>query len=307
MIIPATVFWLIASLPAWSQKTATVALPRAAFSQDTVKIGEPVVFSLSYIHDVGQQVLFPDTTYSFAPFELISKKYFDTRLSANGKQAIDSAAYTLAAFELDTLQSLRLPVFVIAASGDSIPVYANPDQVTINFVIETVPDSVVLEEEAEFTNVPLEFNYPYWFFGAGVLLLLAIISFILFRKKAGKAFQSYKIKKQYLRFEQKYSKLSQEAISNRKPENTAAVVAFWKQYLQNLTGSPYTSYTSRQVTERIDETNNGAASQALKQALLQADRHIYGNRAGQLPASFEQLKQTATALYQQRKETVQHG
>src|SRR5882757_4821289 len=67
---------------------------QAKFSGDSVKIGKPIEFYLSARYPENLNILFPDSTFSFAPFELQKKIYFPTE-TKNGISR-DSVVYHLA-------------------------------------------------------------------------------------------------------------------------------------------------------------------------------------------------------------------
>src|SRR5689334_85076 len=52
---------------------------KAKFDGDSVKIGKPVEFFLTAHYPEKLNLLFPDSTFSFAPFELQKKIYFPTK------------------------------------------------------------------------------------------------------------------------------------------------------------------------------------------------------------------------------------
>src|SRR5215831_2013772 len=67
------------------------------FNGDSVKIGKPIEFYLSAHYPENLNILFPDSTFSFAPFELQKKIYFPTQ-TKNGISK-DSVIYKLATYE----------------------------------------------------------------------------------------------------------------------------------------------------------------------------------------------------------------
>jgi hypothetical protein len=90
---------------------------KGGFLSDSLKIGEETAFYLSSRYPSEFTVLFPDSTYSFAPFEYSRKVYFPTR-TKNG-QSVDSTVYYLSTFEIDSIQTLSLPSFIIPATARS--------------------------------------------------------------------------------------------------------------------------------------------------------------------------------------------
>ena len=74
------VFWL-ASVHAFAQEPSVKV--RGQFLVDSIKIGKPFPYSLAAEYPSDQRILFPDSTFQFAPYEYFGKRYFPTR-SLNG-------------------------------------------------------------------------------------------------------------------------------------------------------------------------------------------------------------------------------
>ena len=85
-------------------------MPKGVFQTDSVEVGKPVYFSLSVRHSPESEIFFPDSTYDFSPFELVSQRTFVSNTDARG--TLDSAVYHLISFDVSKVQKLRLPVFV---------------------------------------------------------------------------------------------------------------------------------------------------------------------------------------------------
>ena len=166
--------------------------PRGYFLKDSVKIGETVPFIFSYSDRKNRPVIFPDSLYNFAPFELVDKAYFDTK--SDSIVSIDSAVYYLSTFEIDTVQYLTLPVFVMLGE-DSLSVYSNQDSIILNQVVLQMPDSINLEENAFYRPVGLQFNYPYWIVAMPTLGVLVLIVLFVYGKAIRKKIQLYRLKK----------------------------------------------------------------------------------------------------------------
>src|SRR5687768_12536023 len=79
------------------------------FLKDSVQIGEPVAYFLSATYPQSLTVLFPDSTFSFKPFEYNRKRLSPTHTV--GGVSHDSVVYYLSTFEVDKIQYLNLPVF----------------------------------------------------------------------------------------------------------------------------------------------------------------------------------------------------
>jgi len=85
--------------------------PKGVFLVDSAKIGEQIPYSLSIRYPKQMEFLFPDSNYNFFPFEFNSKNFFITR--TDSLVSVDSAIFYLSTFEVEPVQKLFLPVFMI--------------------------------------------------------------------------------------------------------------------------------------------------------------------------------------------------
>ncbi len=130
---------------------------RAGFFADSVAIGEPTKYYLAVQYPSSLNIVFPDSTYDFKPFEYESKQYFPT--VTKDSISYDSVIYSLSTFEVDRLQNLQLPVFVINRT-DSTKYAANLDAILLNEMVHSVPDSLSADK------LPLKMSrrYRHWWF-----------------------------------------------------------------------------------------------------------------------------------------------
>src|SRR6187399_1721849 len=106
-------------------------------------IGKPVAFSLTASYPRDLQILFPDSAYNFAPYELESKEYFPTHTPDS--LSYDSVVYYLTSYEVDSMQFMRLPVFV-THPGDCTEVWSPLDTIYFNHLVAAVPDTVTAQQ-----------------------------------------------------------------------------------------------------------------------------------------------------------------
>lgn len=271
------------------------------FQKDSVAIGEWVPFSLTARYPSAQQVVFPDSTFSFQPFELRKKQFYPTRTSSG--TSYDSAVYYLTTFEIDRVQRMRLPVFVLQAQ-DCVTVQSEQDSILLSYRVSKVPDSVSVEQLPLKTNTAYQkvswlFNYPVYSIVAVVLIILLVASWLIFGKSVRRYFTLKRLTKDYQRFLAEFSK-SMERLSAeftaRKAEET---LLLWKQYMENLDRQPFTKFTSREIY-------TVAGDKPLAQALQEIDRGIYGGRyAGVDP--FKVLESYTQKQFHKRQTEVKHG
>ena len=238
--------------------------PRAYFSKDTVQIGEHVNFTMVLEYPRGMEVLFPDSNYNYHPFEFLEKNYLNT--VSNQSVSNDSVVYTLTSFDLDSIQELSLPVFLIT-DGDSIIVESNADRLVLQQVITESIDSLEIQETIDYQKVSKAFNYPYLLIGLGVLVIIGILIALFFGKEIKRRYKLYRLRKAHHKFLERFGTLQDQGLeSSTKAEH---LLAFWKLYLERLEGMPYTKLTTREIV-------TFGQNQELKETLRSIDSNIYG-------------------------------
>ncbi len=271
-------------------------LPSAKFLSDSMKLGERVAYTLAVKYPRNMQVIFPDSGYNFFPFEFIEKIISHTR--SDETYSYDSIAYILSSFEIDKVQSLALPVFILSAR-DSITVYAPPDSVYLVELIQAASDTIALKENTRYWEVSTDFNYPIIFIGITGVLVVILGTYLLFGKIIQEKFKLYKLKKAHARFTEKYIK-QLEALKNNK-QNPEEILLLWKKYMEDLENLPYTKQTSKEIVLNTD-------NEPLRTSLRSIDRSIYGNFMDQdLIHSFYFLSEYSEDRYNKKIQEVIHG
>lgn len=274
----------------------------SGFLSDSIRIGEPVPFSISVRYPQQLNVLFPDSTYSFAPFEFSSKQFFQTH-TVNGISH-DSVVYYLTTFEIDKVQRLRLPVFVTTAK-DCTTYTASPDSIYLVELVKNPPsDSVTannlpLKTNTFYEKVFSEFNYVIMLIIATALAIIALIVWIFFGKRILRYFKSKKLLKKHRAFLDAFnSNLSQlsAAFSREQAEQT---LSLWKKYMEQLEQRPYTKLTTRETTTLLPDGN-------LKNNLQSLDRAIYGNQTSVVDP-LKNLQKIAEEHFHKKLEDIKNG
>lgn len=292
------VFYILLSSSVYAQEIKV----QGHFSGDSVKIGKPIEFYLSAHYPQDLNLLFPDSAFSFTPFELQKKIYFPTK-TENGISK-DSVIYFLATYEVDSLQTLKLPVFVVNPM-DCTQVFSNTDSVFFQNLVKAIPDSLTTEKlplksNTNYLGVRWQLNYILLSIGAGILLIALILVWVFFGKKIRKYFKLKRMAKGYeafrIRFETSVEKLDREFS----PQSAETSLVIWKNYLESLMSRPYTKYTSKEI--RIIEN-----SEQLGHALSEIDRMIYGHSRENVHTPFADLKTYVRQQFEKKKEEVAHG
>lgn len=271
------------------------------FEGDTVKLGQPIEFHLTATYPRSVQVLFPDSTFSFAPFEFQKKKFFTTK-TENGI-SYDSVIYTLSTYEIDSLQRLSLPVFKLQKK-DCVVFYSETDTVFFKKLVNAVPDSLAINQLPLKTNTaysPVSWllNYPLALIIGGSLLLIALIVWIIFGKRIRKYFTVKQLTRSHAAFMNRFEQSVEKVKSSFSPELAESSVLIWKKYMEELSAKPYTKYTSREIRETENDE--------LGQTLHSVDRMVYGRIYPETFDSFQQLKDFTQNRFNQKIEEVKHG
>lgn len=272
------------------------------FKTDSVKLGEPVEFYMTAKYPSQWQVLFPDSTFSFAPFDFQKKIYFPTRTANN--QSTDSVVYVLATYEIDSIQTLMLPAFVVLPN-DCTVYESNIDTVFFKHLVSHVPDSVSAEQlplktNTEYSPVNWLFNYPVLAIVVGVLVLVFILGWVLFGKKIKRHFTLKRLTKKHQEFINAFDTATERMKGAFSPESAERLVLIWKKYMEELVTKPYTKSTTRELKE-IEK------NESLVSALYIIDRSIYGRIAPDSLDSFTNLKEFSQMQFNKKLEELKHG
>ena len=272
---------------------------KGEFLVDSIKIGNPFPFALSARYPSHQNVLFPDSTFKFEPFEFAAKKYFPTK-TVDGI-SFDSAIYYFNSFEIDSVQSLKLPVYVVQAQ-DCTSVWTEPDQVWLQHLVTMATDSI------EATKLPLKvntfyepvawlFNYPLASIIGGTVLVLLIASWLVFGKRIRKYFKMRRMKKSFEKYLQVFNDSLEALMNSYSIAQAEKTLTVWKKYLETLEDKPFTKFTSKEI---LKVTNQ----EALSSHLTTIDRMLY---AGVNPSSFDafyELKSYSEDCYYKKIEEL---
>ena len=271
------------------------------FLSDSLKIGEQTAFYLSARYPSNMTVLFPDSTHVFFPFEYQYKEYFLT----NTRDGIsrDSAVYFLTTFEVDRVQSLRLPVYVVQ-QADCTVVQSRVDSVLITQFVAQVPDTVATEQlplkmNTAYQKVYYDLNFWLIVIILGAVLVVAALVWILFGNRIRRYFLARRLQKNHAYFVDRYNTLLTQLKSAFSPPATESALVTWKKYMEQLDARPYTKLTTRETVSMTKEP-------ALSEHLRRIDNAIYGHNTT-VVESLENLKAFAHQQYQRKLREVQHG
>lgn len=273
-----------------------------AFQQDSIKIGEVFPYSVTATYPKSLRVLFPDSTFSFSPFEINKKKFFHTK--STDLVSYDSVVYFLSSFEIDSIQRLRLPVFVLHP-GDCTEVYTPTDSVFLTHLVSHLPDSVSTAQLPLKTNTAYQavdwlLNYPYLLIGGGIVLLVGLLLWLLFGKRVKKYLALRKLHKKHRAFIDAFNRKIGEIQDSYSSQQAESILTLWKSYMEQLLASPFTKLTTKEIHSVIkDET--------LQQALHRIDRTAYSGQRGPEKSPFFHLQRFSDQQFNKKVEEVKHG
>ncbi len=289
---------MLISATAFGQDSTRV---KGFFVADSLSIGESVPYVLTARYPKTKQVLFPDSLYSFAPFEISRKEFFPT--ITKGETSYDSAVYMLTTFEIDSIQQLRLPVFVVQEK-DCLAVFTPLDHVLLRHQVAAMPDSVSVDKlplkvNTAYQKVKWILNYPLALIAIGSLLVIMLIVWLIFGKRIRKYFALKRLNKGYQEFLNRFngslSRLNSQ-FSERTAEETLII---WKDYMEGLEKYPYMKLTSREIVRLVGDSK-------LENALRSVDRTIYGGASLSIEP-FQFLQAYSHERFLKKEEEVKNG
>ena len=266
--------------------------PIGRFQTDSIELGRPIDYALSYHHNPSAEVFFPDTTYNFYPFEIIRRNIFQT-LTTNGV-SIDSVIYTLVTFEITKNQKLGLPIYVLS-KRDCTMVYSLTDSVFLKEMIKTSVDSLQLKTDTKLLVLSQQVNYPKILTYILGILGVVLIIYALFGRFIRKQYTLFLFSRRHVDFLANYKKFTRSTLDD---VTIGKTLVLWKKHLEWLEKRPYTSYTTKEIVSRLP-------SARLEDALREVDSAIYGGiLSTQMPSAMNTLLDKATELYKNRREEL---
>ncbi len=299
-LLPVKLFCLLMTLFCVSAGAQEIRI-NGGFLSDSLMVGEQTAFYLSAHYPEDTNILFPDSTADFAPFEYQRKEYFPTRTD-NGISR-DSVVFYLTTFEVDRVQYLGLPVYAVQPQ-DCTVFRSDSDSVLLTQMVASVPDSLTadklpLKMNTAYQKVPHQFNFWILIIVIAVLVIILVVTWIFFGKKIGRYFRARKLQKDHSQFLQAYNSVLHDLKSAFSSMNTESAIALWKRYMEQLDAKPYTKLTTRETLSLVKDEGLGKNLSAVDQA-------IYGHNTSVIE-SLENLKNFAEGQFSKKLEELKHG
>jgi hypothetical protein len=249
-------------------------------------------------YDKNINILFPDSLYDFGTFEYNSRTYFPTK--SDSLLSYDSVVYHLATFEIDTIQYLRLPVFVLEEERRQA-VYSNTDSISLVQVVKEMPGKIELKTNSSYADIDKKFNYPYFLIASGVVVFLGILVMLFFGKRIIKAWKIRSLRRSHKKFIKVFFALMRDATGNNPANTVEHVLAVWKQYIEKLEKKPISKLTTKEILVLFNNTE-------LRKSLQRIDRSVYGGEKGQdLFASFDYLMNFSVVIYEDKINQIKNS
>lgn len=274
--------------------------PVGKFDRDTALLASPVRYTLTVHRTAGTQVLFPDSVYDYAPFELRSRVWYPTRVLADST-LVDSAVYELMSFSGQPELALALPVFYLTGVGDSLPVF--PDDALLHQRLASKTEAVAdtLEPAIQTLTVKERFNYPYWIIGISLVVGFLAVANLFLGKPLQRYFRIWVEGRRHRAFIRSYDRLVQQVRQRGSSGPLERALNLWKAYIERVENIPYTTYTTKDFAEHLPDP-------ALTKSLQELDRYIYGGfPPEEAETAYAVLRRMAIRIYAQKAQQLRHG
>ncbi len=269
---------------------------RSRFLADSLKIGEKVPFSVTATYPRRLNILYPDSTYSFNPYEFEAKEYFPTKTIDS--LSYDSVVYYFTSYEIDSIQTFRMPVYVIQGS-DCTAVYGATDSIFLKQLVDHVPDSVNAQQlplkiNTKYLNVSWLFNYPVAIYVGVTLVVIAIIVWFVFGKRIRRYFILKRLNKDHSEFLHRFADAMQQMQSDYTSNKAETALVIWKKYMESLEQKPYTKYSSKEILRLLNDSN-------LTGTLKAIDKMVYGGTGAATDTDvFQDLREVSRLHYNEK-------
>jgi hypothetical protein len=268
------------------------------FKADSVKIGENVAYWLKIKYPQHLQAVLPDSNYNFAPFELASKQFFESKII--NTEVVDSVVYILQTYEIEPTLYLKTEA-IIFSKGDSLSIFSNPDSIFLKQLVSQVTDTTSLITNTEYVHVDEQINFPLLTYIVFTLAVISIIVLLVFGKRIKRHFKLKKLKKEYAQFSEYITIQIRTLKEKPTPQLAELTVAEWKKYLERLEKKPFTKLTTKEIV--FDTTNK-----ELEFPLKEIDKSVYGKIVNEeLYKAFQSLEDFAQHRYAVTTEDIKHG
>ena len=271
---------------------------KGQFIEDSAKIGQDIHYSLRVIHPKGQEIFFPSINQRFGQLQPVKKDYFTTK--TQGNVSVDSAVYTFKSFSIDDYQVLQIPVYTWA-DADCTLLADKPDTI---FLKRLVPNAKSIDLDSLYQTIPIPPLQPkadvknvLWG-GASLIILIGLV-YWLFGNRIERGLRIYLLWRKNIEFKRSFQRLQRNiSNTNKGLQNLENVFSLWKNYLENLTKLPFSTFTTTEMVDNLKDKR-------LVKVLKEVDSAIYGgNFSEKTVDAVKLLTEIAQSLYVTEREKI---
>lgn len=271
---------------------------KGGFVEDSLEIGNDIHFWVTAQYDPKLELFLLDTPRIFAPFEPIDKEYFETLLRED--KAFDSAIFTIQSFEIDPVQYLKVPAFILNKK-DTLAIYSNLDSIYLKEYVPVVTDTTKLKTNLSYSNVDTPFNFPLIRIVVGIILFILILLLLIFGNRINKYFKLRRLRKQYQAFSEQLAYYIHRLKEEPTPEIAEKSLQHWKNYQEKLDRKPFSSLSTKEILKLN-------FAKELEHPLKSIDRLVYGKKATEkVYQDFQQIEDFTEHRYLKKVETIKNG
>lgn len=213
------------------------------FREDSVKIGDTITLISTLKYPINIEIIQPDSSYNFMPFEFIDKIVFES--SSTNNLIFDSTLYFLQTFELDSIQSISLISYIIS-TGDSLEILSNSDKITTISLVKEINSKT--KTNTLFEKINSIFNSKKFLTIIGVVLSIIVLIYLLFRKKINKYFKIKRIKSETDYFKNEFDDILSNYQNTNDIKFLENLLLKWKRFMEKLSKKPYSSSTTSEIS-----------------------------------------------------------
>ena len=233
------------------------------FLDKEVKLGDSIKLISIINYPIEIELIQPDSTYDFSPFNFIGKKNFQSKFKKD--IVYDSTIYYLRTFEVDSIQSLNLNSYILK---DSLKISSKPDTIYFQSLVNNVDENV--KNNFALNNILSIFNtYKILSFLSFIILTIFIL-YISFRKKIKQYLRKRRLIKNLNNFINNYEILEKSMNKNNDKKTLEKIVLYWKRYMEKISIFPYSSSTTNEII-------NFNTDDKLEKILVDIDHVLYSD------------------------------
>ena len=265
------------------------------FSKDSIKIGEPIILTSVLSYDKKLEIVQPDSSYNFNPFEYIDKVIYPSKIY-NGK-IFDSTIYSLRTFNIDSVQKINLNSFII--NKDCLEISSSYDSVFLINQVKNLSDKVI--KNTSHSIISYIFNTNKYILSSVIFLIVILILFLIFRKKIITYLKIQRLNKDL----NNYSNLLKDSLnkySNGKNKKDLELsLLIWKRYMEKISIFSFTSSTTLKINNYLKDKKTENILDEIDMILYSKNTLIFDIK------NFNLLDRKAKDLYLNMKKKLKDG